>query len=321
MRIACLLVGSVLTPALQQTYIPYGGTFNQLESLENMLEEAELRGRTLFVPPIVPSEHDWHSECGDWSDYFCMDRLQPTASIKLVFLRADREKFRKSRFVRSQQRQSFTECVSYSKWRTLSTLGMTARNYTARYGLRFLVRHDYWLDDKPRVGEIGDSGALLCVAQPKHIAGSTRDIFSWIPFTEEIEKTVAKTTAAIRKGSLVLAVHWRGGDFKTACRNKEEFSRCYQSGAVLKEKIEHEKRRLERGGRAVVVVVVTDESDEALSREKLRRFAPQTDSLFPVLLDFCFMSNADFFLGNRHSSVSLMAARRRKKKGLPTRFL
>lgn len=314
------------------TYLPYEGTFNQLLSLENGLSEAKRRKRILFIPPLTPSQHDKHCCLIDWNVYFDFKQITKEIGADMFFISTDKALFEKTSFFLEIKDKRLFECFSYGKWKNMSSLGITSKNYIDYYfpQKKFLITQTTELKSKqhPFGSEIKDKNKIMCISQTMHLIPEERiDIFSWISFTDYVKKPVSRYFESLKRkysdkqNIMFLGVHWRRGDFEAACRNKPVFTSCWQDKDYLQREIQKKKEK----GVFQITILITNEQKDISFPEKSHIHIFKIDSDLPsenlsVIFDFYLMTKVDVFLGNRHSTISRLIERRRKREKKKTIF-
>lgn len=307
-------------------YLPYEGTFNQLLSLENGIAEAQKHERMLVVPPLAPSFHDIRKTFFDWKVYFDLKLIENNFNI--IFLPSDKNLFKENFFIQEIKQKKFIDCFSYGRWKSFSSLGETAENYTKEYSLekKFLIQNQN-TEMKHFTNKTKDKNRIMCISQTMHLVPDKKiDILSWIPLTNYVKIPIKIYFKKLKEKYskekvLFLGIHWRRDDFKNACRNKPVFSSCWQEKEDLLKEIEKRKKKFKE---KIVSLIITDEREDVFFPEDKNIYLFKAETVLPnsleVIVEFYLMTKVDLFLGNKHSTISRTIKRRREKKGMKTFF-
>lgn len=264
--------------------LPYQGSANQLTCLVRAAYLASLTNRTLLVPLLYPSNHDTIEDPKDWNRYIFLDRLLE----KVKYMSAER--FLESNYI--------TSCHSYGKWSKIEHLGQPSVRFSNIHSIEYLYHHEDW-PRPPLVHHLLESmkrERVYCIGNLQHVHFDNIDSeFQRIKFRHK------------GKNRIELAVHWRRGDFKKACLNKN-MSSCYPPISRLGQLVDSQK--------FTNIRIFTNDIQE-LELHGLGKYAQKEQHIFE---EMSLMVEAYLFIGNRYSTISRIVRTLRQSKNLSTTF-
>lgn len=298
-------------------FLPYEGATNQFISIIRAITIATTLNRTLLMPPIHSSRHDEVNNLqSDWRYFLNFTEILADPTICRI-------KWINQGMIPKLQKlmkEPGASCVTFGRWSELWILGLPAWHFVYGFNLGNTFRLD-WRDTNACILEsvsASDPSPLICVANVFHMACGHEHAkyVKRLPFSDNVLK-VAWTylQEAGIKSSKYASVHWRRGDFEHACRNKNVTS-CWPSDETLLHDIEQIHGNT---GIADVVIGTNDPEFRPPERNSCDIFVSRLPSFdtgpwtpfLSIMMDSCLMTFSDYFLGNRYSSVSRIAAQRR----------
>lgn len=314
-------------------YLPYEGLGNQRMCLLRALYAARHLNRTLLIPPLMSSVHNKRNLLIDWRVLFDFSQFSSNETITVSF------KFIGHRMIRNVRKlleSKGAECFTHGRYAGFKDLSFASRQFLYHFGLSWRGRYEwhnvtglqtekasYMMEYFEKKRE----APLLCATSFQYISFGTEMSEYWDKLLPSKNLVVAAWNFMCMHGianTRYAAIHWRRGDFKFYCRNKE-LSSCWPDVEDLKArilKINEEQGidlflvgtnertfELDMSEFGIDVVHITlphiNQDDPAEWRE-----------LAPVALDEFLFEHADFFVGNKFSSLSFSVTKRRHKAGL-----
>jgi hypothetical protein len=315
------------------TYLPYEGMSNQYYCLIRGLFVAKKLNRTLLIPPLLNSKHDSLKNASlDWRllvNFTAIDE-NPNIFCKYKFINPGMIGDLRKLF-----RAHGSRCFTYGRWKHLFVLGNPANDFIKRFKLQKSARLDWnefpnpehrdalhmidLLNNRTRTN-------LLCAANLVHLRFGNKVEIYWklIQPSDYVMKTAVSylgSTGLI--GKRYAAIHWRRGDFSWACDNKIK-EHCWPTVNDLKAHIS--RINIRTGIEAFLIGtndpdfhldMIDDGIDILQIKMPLQSHASiEWVNLAAVSVDIFLFLHADYFIGNRYSSISNSVVIRRGCMGL-----
>ena len=267
--------------------LPYQGYANQLTCLVRAVYLAEQGNQTLLVPNVYPSKHDPFGEPFPFSRHFDLTDLFANVTVLPA------EDFLGKHYV--------TGCLTFGKWTSFDRLGDPTRSFANTHHIEDLDVMADWPRNpthKQVLEEINrKKQSVACIANLQHVHfGNIDDYINKIKWQDQ-------------KMHIDIAIHWRRGDFATACLNKNKTS-CYPDISVLKSILLTECRGFK-------VQIFTNNQTEV--EMELPEYRPIFGNL-SLFEEMKLMTAAKMFYGNQYSTISRLVRVWRQKRGKPTIF-
>lgn len=315
------------------TYLPYEGMSNQYFCLIRGLFVAKKLNRTLLIPPLMNSRHDsLKQSILDWRllvNFTSVD-MNPQIACKYKFISPGM-----IGDLRKLYRAKGARCFTYGRWKFLYVLGNPANDFIKRFKLEKSVKIEWLEFPDPEIRDAfhmidtfknRTRTNLVCAANLVHLRfGKHLEIY-WklvLPSNYVMKTAMFYLGSMGLIGSRYAAIHWRRGDFALACQNKIK-EHCWPSEDDLKSKIACISERTDID----VFLIGTndsefhlDMSEQGIDVVKIRMpLQPQASvewtQLAAVSVDIFLFLHADYFIGNRYSSISNSVVIRRNCMGL-----
>lgn len=273
-------------------FLPYQGAANQLTCLVRAVMLAELTGRILVIPDIHPSKHDGpEAQTRPFNSVIHLSLL--LGQVKQV----DAAQFFQSNYL--------ITCISYGRWHSIEDLGRPAQDYVAMHKLNGLYLD--WQGDWPHPPTLSHilprlaGQHMACIANLQHIHfGNLDTILTRIAFRHHTTRHSPR-----------VAVHWRRGDFATACRNKN-MTACWPTEQQLVSRLSKIKDDCDDD--EDIAIYSNDPSD--LPRQLRHLYVPSGC----VFADMADMIDAGHFIGNRYSTISRIVRSLREARNRSVEF-
>lgn len=314
-------------------YLPYEGLGNQRLCLLRALYAARHLSRTLLIPPLMSSYHNNLKLLIDWRTLYDFSQFASNATVKVPF------KFVGHRMIRNVRKlleSKGSECLTHGRYVGFKDLSSSSRQFLYHFGLTWRGRYEwhnmtgtetekasYMMEYFEKKRE----APMVCATNFQYISFGTEMSEYWEKLLPSKNLVLAAWNYMCMHGienTRYAAIHWRRGDFEWYCR-KKEFSSCWPEIEDLKAKIFkiHEEHGID------LFLVGTNERTFELDMSEfgidvvhitlpyINQDEPaEWRELAPVALDEFVFEHADFFLGNKYSSLSFSVTKRRHMAGL-----
>jgi hypothetical protein len=263
--------------------LPYEGISNQINGIIRGFELAKRLGRTLVIPPIIRSQHEPDScpEMEDWRDFIKFDR------------------FRDHSYEDGQLDGINVPCYSFGRWRHWSNYGETTERYLKSGQKSISLR---WRPLKTPV----DSRILTKVLRqvPDRVIAVAQ--LQHVHFDNYVHATIKNveftTTVNVR---VDVGVHWRRGDFHSACKNKDQKS-CLPDISRVGEFVSSGS-----------LWVATDDLDAARDFQaaypKVELLSSNSSCATRYFVDLAMLTLSNYFIGNKYSTLSRLVLQLRNE--------
>ena len=273
-------------------YLPYEGFFNQQLQLIRAFLLCRYSGRTLIIPPIIPSKHDTlSSRPAEWHNYFDL------SSIDVQHLS----------FTSILNFPMFLDCFTFDRFPSIESLGYTTRSFLSM----FSISCDLNKNIEGRAPDLAQLELLLeqkdqivCISNLQHIKPLKEEnkMLQSLDFSYHIYLQYPS------RQTIYNAVHYRRGDFADACKKgKKIFEDCYWNMSKVNEIATNSSFPLYIGTNEKDVQVLKQLSDFGTLLQW-----DNSDHFMNVIFDAITMIFAETFHGNQYSTMSKYIWHRRR---------
>lgn len=221
--------------------LPYEGLTNQLLGVLRGALLAQRLGRTLLIPPLTRSQHEPINECPrtePWSDHLDLLRVVKGGDNGDAARGGDPEYLDADRLGNKLDK---VRVFSFGRWRSWRVFGPSTRQF-----LHWLPRSTFALCWRPfrrplRADHLVDylstlPDVIVAIAQLQHVHFDA-DCPSLAVLYQRLHSALNVTTTVALTG-----VHWRRGDFVSACLNKNRTA-CWPDVVALLARLEASNSR------------------------------------------------------------------------------
>lgn len=290
--------------------LPYQGLSNQVNCLVRAAHLANSLNRTLLIPPIMASQHMAMDspKMADWRLFIELDEWLYTFFPRLSFIHLiDLPEAVPKTFA----------CDTMGKWTEWRILGSATMAFIREFSLNPHLKYsNLWSIKSLHLSYADRDDACLCHANLQHseVDSTVNSSIRWLSYTKLVVEILKNAMLEQLDWDEFIAIHWRRGDFSTACSNKN-LTACWPPLSALPI----------LGKQCVVFGQL---SVEELESSNCKRIAwgghfPWGDSIWenfgPIFLDQACMSIATEFKGNRYSSYTKHVIERRRRWGLASK--